>query len=131
MATGTTSVAAIYTRDLLTLPVVVPPAKEQEAIAAALSDADGMVAGLEQVIAKKRLIKQGAMQDLLTARRRLPGFSGLLVPGSVLSPSRITPENNGKFRAHRDRENAFARASGGVNATAVEPSLGRKSLILL
>lgn len=32
--------------------------------------------GLERVIAKKRLIKQGAMQDLLTARRRLPGFSG-------------------------------------------------------
>jgi type I restriction enzyme S subunit len=49
---------------------------EQQAIAAALSDADGVVAGLERVIAKKRLIKQGAMQDLLTARCRLPGFSG-------------------------------------------------------
>jgi len=49
---------------------------EQQAIAAALSDADGVVAELERVIAKKRLIKQGAMQDLLTARRRLPGFSG-------------------------------------------------------
>jgi type I restriction enzyme S subunit len=49
---------------------------EQQAIAAALSDADGVVAGLERVIAKKRLIKQGAMQDLLTARGRLPGFSG-------------------------------------------------------
>jgi type I restriction enzyme S subunit len=55
----------------------VPQTKdEQQAIAAALSDADGVVAGLERVIAKKRLIKQGAMQDLLTARRRLPGFSG-------------------------------------------------------
>jgi type I restriction enzyme S subunit len=53
-----------------------PPVHEQKAIAAALSDADGVVAGLERVIAKKRLIKQGAMQDLLTARRRLPGFSG-------------------------------------------------------
>lgn len=49
---------------------------EQQAIASALSDADGVVAGMERVIAKKRLIKQGAMQDLLTARRRLPGFSG-------------------------------------------------------
>ncbi|MFN3312314.1 MAG: restriction endonuclease subunit S [Hyphomonas sp.] len=49
---------------------------EQRAIAAALSDADGVVAELERVIAKKRLIKQGAMQDLLTARRRLPGFLG-------------------------------------------------------
>lgn len=55
------------------LPTNLP---EQQAIAAALSDTDGMVAGLERVIAKKRLIKQGAMQDLLTARRRLPGFSG-------------------------------------------------------
>lgn len=53
-----------------------PPLHEQQAIAAALSDADGAVARLERVIAKKRLIKQGAMQDLLTARRRLPEFSG-------------------------------------------------------
>ncbi len=58
------------------IPVIVPPLHEQQAIAAALSDADGVVAKLERVIAKKRLIKQGAMQDLLTACRRLPGFSG-------------------------------------------------------
>lgn len=50
--------------------------KEQEAIAEALSDADALIEGLERLIAKKRHIKQGAMQDLLTAKRRLPGFSG-------------------------------------------------------
>ena len=50
--------------------------EEQEAIAEALSDADALIEGLERLIAKKRLIKQGAMQDLLTAKRRLPGFSG-------------------------------------------------------
>lgn len=49
---------------------------EQEAIAEALSDADALIDGLERLIAKKRLIKQGAMQDLLTTKRRLPGFSG-------------------------------------------------------
>lgn len=49
---------------------------EQQAIAEALSDADGVVEGLERLIEKKRRIKQGAMQDLLTANRRLPGFSG-------------------------------------------------------
>ncbi|UWP97803.1 restriction endonuclease subunit S [Aliiroseovarius crassostreae] len=49
---------------------------EQQAIAEALSDADGLIEGVERLIAKKRLIKQGAMQDLLTAKRRLPGFSG-------------------------------------------------------
>jgi type I restriction enzyme S subunit len=54
--------------------------KEQEAIAEALSDADALIEGLERLIAKKRLIKQGAMQDLLTAKRRLPGFSGEWTP---------------------------------------------------
>ncbi len=56
--------------------VPLPPLKEQQAIAEALSDADALIEGLERLIAKKRLIKQGAMQDLLTAKRRLPGFSG-------------------------------------------------------
>ena len=49
---------------------------EQQAIAEALSDADALIESLEQLIAKKRQIKQGAMQELLTGQRRLPGFSG-------------------------------------------------------
>lgn len=58
---------------LLPLP---PTLAEQEAIAGALSDADALIESLEQLIAKKRLVKQGAMQELLTGKRRLPGFSG-------------------------------------------------------
>ena len=53
-----------------------PPKAEQEAIAEALSDADALIESLDQLIAKKRQIKQGAMQELLTGKRRLPGFSG-------------------------------------------------------
>jgi len=54
-----------------------PPTKaEQEAIAGALSDADALIESLEQLIAKKRQIKQGAMQQLLTGQTRLPGFTG-------------------------------------------------------
>ena len=53
-----------------------PTLREQEAIAEALSDADAWIESLEQLIAKKRQIKQGAMQELLTGKRRLPGFSG-------------------------------------------------------
>ncbi len=49
---------------------------EQEAIAEALSDADALIESVEQLIAKKRHLKQGAMQELLTGKRRLPGFSG-------------------------------------------------------
>jgi type I restriction enzyme S subunit len=54
----------------------VPTEAEQRAIAAALSDADALIAGLEKLIAKKRDLKQAAMQQLLTGQTRLPGFSG-------------------------------------------------------
>jgi len=65
IATGTTSVAAIYTRDLIKITIPIPTLAEQTAIATALSDADGLITGLEKLIAKKRNIKQGAMQQLL------------------------------------------------------------------
>ena len=56
--------------------VVLPPLPEQRAIAAALSDVDALLAGLDRFIAKKRDLKQAAMQQLLTGQTRLPGFSG-------------------------------------------------------
>jgi len=57
--------------------VPLPPTEaEQRAIATALSDVDALLAKLDQFIAKKRDIKQAAMQQLLTGKKRLPGFSG-------------------------------------------------------
>lgn len=56
--------------------MLLPPTKaEQEAIAEALSDADALIDSMEKLIAKKRLLKQGVMAELLTGRRRLPGFT--------------------------------------------------------
>lgn len=53
-----------------------PPTRaEQEAIAGALSDADALIESLEQLVAKKRQIKHGTMQQLLTGQKRLPGFT--------------------------------------------------------
>lgn len=49
---------------------------EQTAIATALSDTDALIAALDKKIAKKQQIKQGAMQQLLTSKKRLPGYSG-------------------------------------------------------
>lgn len=49
---------------------------EQRAIAAALGDVDALIATLEEMIAKKRALKQAAIQQLLTGKTRLPGFSG-------------------------------------------------------
>ena len=57
------------------LPVPQPPPVEQEIIAEALSDADALIESLEQLLTKKRQIKKGAMQELLTGRKRLPGLS--------------------------------------------------------
>ena len=54
----------------------IPPLPEQRAIAAALSDVDALISSLDKLIAKKRDIKQAAMQQLLTGKTRLPGFVG-------------------------------------------------------
>ncbi|WP_445367022.1 restriction endonuclease subunit S [Methylomonas sp. BW4-1] len=67
----------IGSRTLSEIPIAVPPSLlEQRAIAAALSDVDALLDGLERLIAKKRDLKQAAMQQLLTGQTRLPGFSG-------------------------------------------------------
>jgi type I restriction enzyme S subunit len=63
--------------DLEKFLIPLPPTKaEQKAIAEALGDVDGLIAKLDALIAKKRDLKQAAMQQLLTGQTRLPGFSG-------------------------------------------------------
>ena len=55
--------------------IILPDTKvEQQTIAKALSNVDALIAALDKKIAKKRLIKQGAMQQLLTGKKRLAGF---------------------------------------------------------
>ena len=71
-----TNVKGIRATELRELKVPLPSKAEQAAIAEALSDADALIESLEQLLAKKRQIKQGAMQELLTGKKRLPGFSG-------------------------------------------------------
>lgn len=77
LALQTTSVAHLgvsrFERHVLAWPA---DEVEQRAIAEALSDADSLLTALEALMAKKRAIKQAAMQQLLTGKTRLPGFSG-------------------------------------------------------
>lgn len=54
----------------------IAPFQEQKAIAEALSDTDNLILSIEKLIDKKKKIKQGVMQQLLTGKKRLPGFSG-------------------------------------------------------
>ena len=71
-----TSIAHLPKDKFETVPIPSIPLVEQKPIADALSDADALIESLDQLIAKKRQIKQGAMQELLIGKRRLPGFSG-------------------------------------------------------
>lgn len=74
---GKTGVPGVNRNDLHEIEVGIPPTLiEQQAIAEALSDADALIESLEQLLAKKHQIKQGAMQELLTGNKRLPGFGG-------------------------------------------------------
>lgn len=113
LATGTTSVAAIYTRDLMGLQFVVPPAFEQRAIAEALSDADALLGALDRLIAKKRDLKQAAMQQLLTGQTRLPGFTAYwevmrlgdhatFLKHGVNSRAELTPDGEVKYLHYGD-----------------------------
>ena len=70
------SMPKISGHTLQQMRVPIPPLFERRAIAAALNDVDALLGGLDQLIAKKRDLKQAAMQHLLTGKTRLPGFCG-------------------------------------------------------
>jgi type I restriction enzyme S subunit len=71
-----TSVPTLNRNNVFGVPIKLPSPPEQRAIATALSDVDGLLGGLDRLIAKKRDLKQAAMQQLLTGQTRLPGFHG-------------------------------------------------------
>ena len=75
LARGTT-IKHLYPATFANYRVAVPPPAEQLAITEALRDTDALLAGLDRLIAKKRDLKQAAMQQLLTGQTRLPGFQG-------------------------------------------------------
>jgi type I restriction enzyme S subunit len=83
------------------LPVPLPPTKaEQESIAEVLSKADAIIESYERLIAKKRLLKKGVMQQLLTGEKRLSGLAGeweVTRFGDVVTQrnERIDPKKNG------------------------------------
>ena len=104
-ATGVPSLTSDRIRHIL---LALPPVAEQRAIAEALGDIDGLIAALDKKIAKKRLIKQGAMQQLLTGKKRLPGFSDPWVEKKFSDLYRYASEggtpdtNNMRFYANGD-----------------------------
>ena len=69
------AITRLTLKQIKTLRTPVPTLAEQTAIAEALSDADALIDALEAVRTKKTQVKQGAMQQLLTGKTRLPGFT--------------------------------------------------------
>ena len=100
-ATGTSGSMKNISKDaLLGIPVVFPEPEEQTAIAIALSDVDALLTQLDRIISKKRDLKQAAMQQLLTGKTRLPGFSGewkKITFGEITRPrsARVDPRRVG------------------------------------
>ena len=75
--TAKSSVDSVRREMIARMLIPFPPTlAEQEAIAGVLSDADTLIESLEQLLTKKRQIKKGSMQELLTGKTRLLGFSG-------------------------------------------------------
>ena len=71
-----TSIKGVTVENIAQMEIELPPQEEQTAIAEALSDIDNLISSQQKLIEKKKAIKQGAMQELLTGKKRLPGFSG-------------------------------------------------------
>lgn len=82
--------------------------REQERIAAALWDIDDLIATLERLIAKKQAIKQGMMQQLLTGRTRLPGFSAEWLSTTVGS---VADQHRRVIDPRTDRDRCFQHFS--------------------
>lgn len=86
MAAGS-SVQNLNKDKVADLQLKIPPLPEQQRIAKALSDVDALISTTEKLIQKKKNIKQGAMQNLLTGKKRLPGFgdkqTDLFVPNDT------------------------------------------------
>lgn len=90
IALQTTSIAHLGATRLEKLKLLWPEREtEQDAIAEALCDMDLLIESLETLIAKKRAVRHGAIQQLLTGRTRLPGFSGAWTPRPLSAVAEI------------------------------------------
>ena len=108
-ATGTTSVAAIYTKDLLKLKFLLPPLPEQKKIADCLSTWDVAIEKQNALINALTQRKKALMQQLLTGKKRLPGFSdewkevklgNISIKKSSTLQANSLEENNGEFKVY-------------------------------
>ena len=112
-----TSVPTLNRNNVAGIPIKLPRLPEQRAIAAALSDVDALLGGLDSLIAKKQGLKVAAMQQLLTGQTRIPGFIGewdLKRLGDVVSLSKGTQLHS----SETDEGGEFAHLNGGITPSS-------------
>ena len=120
-----TSIAHLPKDKLEVVPLPVPPPSEQRAIAGALSDVDKLLEALEKLIAKKRAIKQAAMQQLLTGKTRLPGFGGEWVATTLQEIADLRPGIN-KPASKMGKGTLYVTVQDIYDGTSIKPQrLGR------
>ena len=115
----------ITNNDINTYIIPLPPLPEQRAIAEALSDVDELITALDKKIAKRRLIKQGAMQQLLTGKKRLSGFKEKWVEKKLGELVKITKGNtltSDKFKIGNIPVIAGGKTPAGFHCIANRPA---------
>lgn len=105
------AVVHIVPRDLATILFAFPPKSEQTRIATALSNIDALISELGRLIEKKRAIKQGAMQQLLTGEKRLKGFDEPWVEKKL---GEILDIGNGRDYKHLNYGSVPVYGTGGI-----------------
>lgn len=142
--TAKSSVDSVRMEMIADMQIPLPTKAEQTTIAAALSDADALITSLEKLITKKHNIKQGAMQELLTGKKRLPGFSGKwevkklgeiadIFKGSGLSKSKLNPSGIHKCVLYGELFTTYSQVIKNVisRTNADEGVLSKKGDILM
>lgn len=136
-AVATGLIPGLSRSDILDKLIPLPPTKaEQTAIATALNDADALITQLEKLIAKKRNIKQGAMQELLRSKEgwevKMLGEIGECIIGLTYSPSNVKKEGKLVLRSSNIRGNKLVYENNVfVNVDVPERLITRKSDILI
>ena len=102
---------------LLEISVPLPPAPEQRAISGALSDVDALLGALDQLIAKKCDLKQAAMQQLLTAKKRLPGFGAVWRTEQLGNAGKITMGQSPPGDSYSSNSSDMPLLNGAVDLT--------------
>lgn len=107
------AVVHISANSLASILLPIPPKEEQKAIAKALSDMDELISSLEKLISKKDAIKQGTMQQLLTGKKRLSGFSGEWEEKSLEEISKTFTKQTGFDYSASIKPNLIQKSSKG------------------